>query len=238
MKKNYIIFCLIFTVSCFGQYSGLGTWNIYNIKYNYSEKWSFFAEAQLRSLSFYSEFHYYEYKGGITYKPNKNIGFSLAMGDYDTYDEGGNFVTPKRNDEFRIWPQIVLNQKIGKFKIEQRYRMEMRFTSNGYRNRFRYRIGITYPFGKERNGVTPFFITGNNELFFTDNEPFFERNRTALNLGYKISKQFSIQAGYLYQFDYRINDETGRDFFQIGIYMEFFRPKNEKAESSDLPTTD
>jgi hypothetical protein len=29
--------------------------------------------------------------------------------------------------------------------------------------------------------------------------------------------------GYLHQFDYRINDETGRDFFVMGFYFELFR---------------
>jgi hypothetical protein len=43
----------------------LGSWNILNFKYNNNEKWSVFGEAQLRSLNFYNNFHYYEYKGGI-----------------------------------------------------------------------------------------------------------------------------------------------------------------------------
>jgi hypothetical protein len=30
----------------------------------------------------------------------------------------------------------------------QRYPTEMRWTNIGYRNRFRYRLGIVYPFGK------------------------------------------------------------------------------------------
>lgn len=49
----------------------LGSWNILNLKYNHNEKWSAFGEAQLRSLKFYSNFHYYEYKGGINYKVHK-----------------------------------------------------------------------------------------------------------------------------------------------------------------------
>ena len=30
------------------------------------------------------------------------------------------------------------------------------------------------------------------------------------------------QVGYLKQFDYKINDETGRDFLVIGLYFELF----------------
>jgi hypothetical protein len=201
----------------------LGTWNVFNLKYNQNDKLSLFAEAQLRSLRFYNNFHYYEYKGGVNYKIQKNVMLTLGAGSYQTYKEGGNFVLPKNNDEFRIWPQVILSQSVGKLKIEQRYRSELRFTSNGYRNRFRYRLGVSYPFGEERNEYKPFQISASNEIFFTDKEPYFERNRMLLAFNFKPSKATIIQIGYLHQFDYKINDETGRDFFQIGYFIEFFR---------------
>ncbi len=201
----------------------LGSWNILNVKYSLDEKLSFFGEAQLRSLKFYSNFHYYEYKGGINYKVHKNANLTLGAGSYQTYHEGGNFVLPKNSDEFRIWPQVIFFQSIGKLKIEQRYRAEFRFTNNGYRNRFRYRLGVSYPFGKELNGYKPFHVGASNEIFFTNTEPYFERNRMLLAFNYKPSKATTIQMGYLHQFDYKINDETGRDFFQIGYFIELFR---------------
>jgi hypothetical protein len=206
----------------FAQNFDLGTWNVLNLKYSQSSKWSVFGEAQLRSLKFYSNYHYYEYKGGLNYKIHKGVNLTLGAGSYQTYKEGGDFVLPKNNDEFRLWPQVILYQSIGLLKIEQRYRTELRFTSNGYRNRFRYRFGVSYPFGKERNDYKPFQISASNELFFTDNEPYFERNRLLLAVNFKPSKATTIQIGYLHQFDYKINDETGRDFFQIGYFVEFF----------------
>jgi len=210
----------------YAQNTYLGSWNILNLKYNVNDKWSVFGEAQLRSLKFYNNFHYYEYKGGVNYKVHKNATLSLGAGSYQTYKEGGNFVLPKNNNEFRIWPQIIVFQSLGKLKIEQRYRGELRFTSNGYRNRFRYRLGLSYPFGKERNNYKPFQITASNELFFTDKEPYFERNRMLVAFNYKPSKKTTIQVGYLHQFDYKINDETGRDFLQIGYFIEIFRKQS------------
>jgi long-subunit fatty acid transport protein len=212
-----------FVTSAYAQKFELGSWNIINVKYSIDNKWSTFGEAQLRSLKFYNHFHYYEYKGGVSYKANKNLNIALGAGSYQTYKEGGSFVLPKNNDEFRIWPQIVLSQSIGKFTIEQRYRAEMRFTSNGYRNRFRYRLGLSYPFGEEKNGYKPFQINASNELFFTNNEPYFERNRVLISLNYKPTKTTTLQVGYLHQFDYKINDETGRDFLQIGYFIDLFR---------------
>lgn len=237
MKQVLVVVTLI--VLCINtnvaQTSDLGSWNILNLKYNHTDKLSFFGEAQLRSLKFYNHFHYYEYKGGIDYQAYKNVKLTLGAGSYQTYKEGGDFVLPKNNNEFRLWPQLVLFQSIGKLKIEQRYRTEFRFTSNGYRNRFRYRLGSSYPLGSQKNGYNPFQVSVNNEIFFTDNEPYFERNRLLFALNYKPSKSSTIQIGYLHQFDYKINDETGRDFLVLGLYFDLFRNGNAKsATDSEL----
>ena len=226
-----IIIIFLWTNRTAAQTTDLGSWNILNVKYNYTDNLSFFGEAQLRSLKYYSNFHYYEYKGGIEYKVHKNVKLTLGAGSYQTYKEGGDFVLPKNNDEFRLWPQLIFSQSIGKLKIEQRYRAEFRFTSNGYRNRFRYRLGVSYPFGKEKNEFTPFQINVSNELFFTNKEPYFERNRLLFAFNYKPLKSTTLQIGYLHQFDYKINDETGRDFFVIGFYYDIFRESTSKQEN-------
>ena len=135
-------------------------------------------------------------------------------------------LSQKNNDELRLWPQITLAQAIKNFKIEQRYRAEFRFTSIGYRNRFRDRLGVSYPFGENEKGYKPYQVSVSSELFFTEKEPYFERNRALVSFGYKISKHASVQLGYLHQFDYRTNDETGRDFLQIGLYAGLFRKIN------------
>ncbi len=215
----------------------MGSWNILNVKYSLNNKWSAFGESQLRSLKFYDDFHYYEFKGGIDFKANSNLKLTLGAGSYQTYKEGGDFVLPKNNNELRIWPQLVLSQSLGKINIEQRYRTEFRFTSNGYRNRFRYRLALSYPFGKEKESYKPFQFGISNEIFFTDNEPYFERNRLLVAFSYKPSKRTTIQIGYLKQFDYKINDETGRDFFQIAYYIELFR-KQATNQTLDTNTKD
>jgi len=232
-----VLLLILCTINTDAQNFELGSWNILNIKYNVVEKWSFFGEAQLRSLKFYNNFHYYEFKGGINYKAHTNANLSLGSGSYQTYREGGNFVLPKNNDEFRIWPQIIIFQSLGKLKIEQRYRAELRFTSNGYRNRFRYRLGLSYHFGTEKNNYKPYQISASNELFFTDNEPYFERNRMLVAFNYKPSKFTTLQVGYLHQFDYKINDETGRDFLQIGYFIELFR-KQPSTTNYDIELKD
>ena len=221
---------LFVSAVCRGQGFDLGSWNILSIKYNYNTKLSLLAEAQLRSLKLYNDFHYHEFKGGLNYKVLPNLRLTIAVGKYDTYREGGSFIKPKNNDEFRIWPQAILTQSLSRLKVEQRYRVELRFTSDGYRNRFRYRLGVSYPFGKENaDGDKPFQVSASNELFFTNKEAYFERNRLFVSLNYKISKSTSFETGYLHQFDYQINDETGRDFLVIGLMLDLYGKRGQKA---------
>lgn len=208
------------------QKTDLGSWNILNLKYILDNRWSVFAEGQIRSLKFYNHYHYYEYKGGFNFKAGSNVNLSLGGGNYQTYKEGGNFVLPMNNDEFRIWPQLILSQSLGKIKIEHRYRAEFRFSTHAYRNRFRYRLGLSYPFGRLRNDYKAFQLSLSDEIFFSRNEPYFERNRILLAFNYKPSKGSSLQIGYLHQFDYKINDEIGRDFLQIAYYIEISRKRS------------
>lgn len=233
MRKNVLLFFLVFLFHfSFSQKFDLGSWNVFNLKYNISNKWSAFGETQLRSLKFYNHFHYYEYKGGVNYKINNQLLLSLGAGSYQTFREGGNFITPKNNNEFRLWPQLILFQSIGKLKIEQRYRTELRFTSNGFRDRHSYRLGVSYPFGQEKEGYLPFQASISNELFFTSREPYFERNRLQCAFSFKPSKETTLQIGYLHQFDYKINDEIGRDFLVVGFFHELFRKQNNDRSST------
>ncbi|MCY7420142.1 MAG: DUF2490 domain-containing protein [Chitinophagaceae bacterium] len=201
--------------------SQLGSWNIINAKMNINKQWSLFIEPQLRSLSFYNQFHYYELKGGLTYKINSNFVVTTGVGSYNTYSEGGNFKMPYVQKEIRTWVQLVMNQHMEIIKLDHRYRAEQRFTTNGYRNRFRYRLNTVVPINNKKVIPKTFYAAVWNEVFFTDKVPYFERNRFFIGGGYEVNETLAFQTGYVHQFDYKISDETGRDFFQISMLLNF-----------------
>jgi long-subunit fatty acid transport protein len=240
LKDKTVLFFLLSVVPylCNAQQIGMGSWSILNVKYNFNDEVSAFGEGQVRSLKFYDNFHYYEYKGGVNYSFSKSLSITIGAGSYQTYSEKGNFGLPKKNDEIRLWPQISLFQRLGRFKIEQRYRTEFRFTSDGYKNRFRYRFGISYPFGKEMEGFKPYQLSISNEIFFTDRIPYFERVRLSTAFNYRLSKRITSQIGYIYQFDYKLTDETGRDFFQLGLFFEISKRKRSEARPTEININD
>lgn len=198
-----------------------------------NKRWSFFAEGQLRSLRFYDHFHYYEYKGGPVFKLDNNFSFTTGFGRYNTYGSGGNFKRPTQQREYRSWLQVNMKNRIKRVEIEHRYRAEQRFTSRGYRNRFRYRLSANVPLNG-KDAARPLYLQPSNEIFLTNRAPFFERNRSAVNLGYVLSKKFTMQTGILHQYDYRLTDETGSTFFQIAGLFTLDLKKNKAGVRGDV----
>lgn len=195
----------------------LGSWNIISLRKDINEKWEFYGEAQLRSLSLYSEFHYYEVKAGMQYSFDSVFSILAGGGSYNTYSPGDNFNLPIQNQEIRSWVELRMRQQLKRLSFDHRYRAEQRFTSNGYRNRFRYRLSLTIPINNPEIKVGTYFFQSWNEIFFTDREPYFERNRLYLGGGYRLTKALTLQTGYIHQFDYNLNDEIGRDFFMMSF---------------------
>lgn len=119
---------------------------------------------------------------------------------------------PKNADEFRISPQVTTIQDFHYVQLEHRYRIELRFVNKGYKNRFRYGLSLKYNFPK-----IPVSCFLSNEIFLGTLAPYFERNRSSFVIQYKISSSLNYQLGFLNQFDYKINDEIGRNFIIMGV---------------------
>lgn len=202
----------------------LGTWNILNGRYVINERWSLSGEAQLRSLGFYGRYHYYELKGGAIYRVSSQLTLAAFGGTYQTYaDKGGNFDTPKVNDEERLWFQATLHNDWKRLQIEHRYRWENRWTLHGFRLRYRYRLQLLLPFNKPKLEPNTFYAVLSDELFLTNRATYFERNRFFLGVGYQWNANLGTQIGWLNQFDYFVNDEIGKNFLQISLNFAWKR---------------
>jgi len=206
----------------------LGTWNVLSFKTSFNEKWGAFAEGQVRSLKFYDDFHYHEFKGGVTYAFDKNFSFAVASGKYDTYQSGGDFVTPKASDEIRLFEQITMSQVLTRVKFEHRYRAEQRFTKDGYKNRFRYRLQTVIPINRNKVEPRSWFINASGEIFFRNTPQYFERLRTFAGAGYQFTATHTLLLGYMHQFDYQLVDETGADFLYVSFLFDLHRNKHHK----------
>ena len=234
-KAGMFMLALLFCSIGKTQTPGLGTWNVLNAELSISDKWKLFTELQLRSQKFYGHFSYHEIKGGVSYDVTDKASALIGVGQYVTYDPTGNFKSPVSNSEFRMWEQFTLTNNLDRLKLEHRYRAEQRFTSSGYRNRFRYRLNAIVPINKPKVEAKTFYVTAFDEIFLTDKQPYFERNRFFTGSGYTFNDLFTIQGGWLRQFDFRSNlTSTTKDYLQVSTLFDFetHKSKREKHPSS------
>lgn len=226
----YISAFLLFNTKGSCQNNYLGTWNVANFQYSFTNKTSIWAEGQLRSQKFVNNFFYHEIKTGINYKPNKSIGILVGIGQYNTYTIGGNFKTPVTAHEFRLWEQFTLVNNIGNLKLEHRYRIEQRWRNEEYRNRFRYRINPILPINKNKLQNKTLFATLYDEIFLSDKPGYFERNRFFAGFGYQFSNSITLQSGFIRQFDYSPSQSSTKDFLQTTLFIRL----QHNNETTDL----
>ncbi len=208
------------------QKSHLGSWNVVNTRLTLAPHWEAFNELQLRSQSVYQDHYYYEIKGGISYYLSKNFSFLAGIGKYVTYSDPGTFTKPLTGNETRFWQQLTMNNYLQRVKFEHRYRVEQRWFSTGYRNRFRYRLNAAVPIGAKKLGNKTFYAAAFDEIFLTNKAPWFERNRVFAGFGYQFNPYITIQPGYLYQYDYRNNAGSGKHYLQLTLLLDVDGARN------------
>lgn len=221
--------CTLLVASCgvsmtvFAQPDKLGSWEMANINYQYTKHISFFGEIQARSQRLTTDFFYHEVKGGVGYSIGKKISFLVAAGDYRTYVFPGNFKS-LQTKEFRFWQQFSFKSNLDPVRVDHRFRIEQRWLNGNYRNRFRYRINPVIPINHKTIVPKTLYGVVFDELFFTNQAPYFERNRFFVGLGYQFSKLIAIQSGFLRQFDYRKTDDgSGKNFLQTSLLFTLER---------------
>ena len=228
---------LFYSMQSSAQTSGLGTWNVLTGKLTFNKKLFTMAEVQVRSQHMYKDFTYYEYKAGIGYNFPKSFSAMLAMGHYMTYDPlvAGDFKGSIQNNEFRIWEQFVLENNINRVKIEHRYRIEQRFTSTGYKNRFRYRFNSIIPLNHKKIDPKTWFLSISNEVMINNESPYLEQNRIFFGGGYELNKNITFLGGYINRFDNAGGtNQTWKNYFQINAIFSFdeFKSGREKMPSA------
>lgn len=228
MKRVFFILILAFSwISGQQTTEHLSSYLMTTLNYKYNQKWSAYLELQGRGLEKFTPMDYYEVKGGVGYNVNSKNQVLLGLGRYGTYKEA-----KISQEEFRIWAQYVLTQNFGALKVDHRIRIEKRFytfpqiSTHDQDERFRYRLLITLPLGKEKVAPDTFFVNAYDELFFTLDEPNFRRNRLFGGIGYQYNQFFNINLGYLWQREFTLKGNKNLHFLYTGFNFNIDRLKN------------
>lgn len=202
-----------------------GAWNIVNAEYEFAKNFIGYFELQARSQTMFNRYFYYETKGGVTYKINKNFKAFVGGGRYNTFKTEQNF-HDKIQTELRVWEQFIITQSLNRLKFEHRYRAEQALINQKYRNRFRYRFNVIVPVNKSKVEPKTFFVSVGDELFLTHKAPFFMRNRFFAGFGYQVNSFLTLQTTWVNQYNYTLISGGAKNFWQIAVNFRFMRSDN------------
>lgn len=201
-------------------------------------KWSLHLDMQLRSTDKLQQLQTLLFRPGIHYAVRKNhlatLGYAWIPNRYTQPED--NALLP----EHRLWQQYTINQPMPYSVIQHRFRFEERFLpvpelkennleANGYRfsTRFRYFTRTVLPLKKPVDGFTKgWFGALQNEVFLNltgkgnVNGNVFDQNRLYGAIGYRVTKGFDAELGYMWQYIQRRSgiENISNNIGQLAVY--------------------
>ena len=192
-------------------------WVMYFGNHRVTERWGIHTEYQWRRTDVFNDWQQSLLRLGIEYYAKNGAQLTAGYGWIKSYQYGEQPISHASN-EHRIWEQLILKSKAGRFDFQHRYRLENRFIENWvkdsdgvnvmdgfvFRQRVRYRFLVTVPLSRKE--------LANNTLFFTAyDEPFLgfgkgigknilDQNRLYFALGWRFNPNCNVQLGYMNQY--------------------------------------
>ncbi|MAP55002.1 DUF2490 domain-containing protein [Altibacter sp.] len=173
----------------------LGAWYIYFGTNTISNTLSIHTELQYNVYEITSNLEQFWAITALNYSVAPDAQVSLGYGYFNgdpTFED-----TPLEENtwENRVFEQFTHSARIGKFALQNRYRIEHRFielpAQSITRQRVRGRLQVNYPLTEK------WFLIAFDEIFLDLREPVFNQNRLFGALGRKITPNAAVQVGYM-----------------------------------------
>ena len=209
-------------------------WGMSMNTFNINEKFTFFFDAQLRSNDNWINPETFIFRPAIGYALNKNTILSFGVAAITNLRElpytgpaDEQIMVRDGVSDNRIWQQLVVNKRYGNSTLQHRLRLEERglgrLETDGkqifvrdrkFNARFRYFNRWINPFTPTTNFQKGSYLALQNEFFFNTvgaryaNNKLFDQSRTYGGFGYRLSKEFDVELGYMLQFIVRNNNDN------------------------------
>ncbi|MBE7175723.1 MAG: DUF2490 domain-containing protein [Mucilaginibacter polytrichastri] len=233
-------FFLLYT-SAFAQNNRFMTWGaFFNTTKLGNSKWSFQFDGQLRSTGDIRDINQIMVRPALLYNFNAHHNLGIGYGFVPSHQVRGN--VSGLIVENRIFQQYIFKQRIHATTVDHRFRTEERFigtsfndngtlrrTGNRFSGRLRYNVRAIMPLMKTdifRRGA---FVSLQDEIFANVvrldhvNGKVFDQNRAYTSIGYRFSKKFDAEVGYMHQFILGGNNvrQQNNHIIQAAFYTRF-----------------
>lgn len=222
MRKILILICVhfLFTDSFQAQKEIVTQnhgWIMYFGNHRISDQWGIHSEYQWRRHDLFNNWQQSLMRLGVDYYAKNHAQYTIGYGWIKSFEYGDQPILHNYN-EHRIWQQLILKNQVGRVEFNHRYRLEQRFLeqwekmgpdqyeSVGYvfRNRVRYRFLATIPLSRKELKDNTLFLAIYDEPFIQFGKGvaknILDQNRLYFALGWRFTKDFNIQLGYLNQY--------------------------------------
>ena len=222
MKKN-IAFLILF-LSAFYAHAQNGIkspntigWYAYNGDHAIGKKFELHTEYHARRIDFIKTWQQWMIRAGVNYKITDHVKATIGYAYVETFPYG-DYPLAKTGYPFpeqRIYEDIKLKHPTGKGDLHNRFRLEQRFVGQlsagsgtdvkswSHRNRFRYQLKYDFALKGSTIDAKEPYLSAYDEVFIrfgkNTGKNFFDQNRLFAGVGYKFTKAFKMEAGYIYQ---------------------------------------
>ena len=218
MSLVALIIALMLPIFAQSQDSNFGNWLIYIGNKKLNNNWNIHNEVQYRNYDAIGDLEQLLLRTGLGYTFNESkTNLLLGYGYILSENYLGNTDEKISVNEHRIFQQFTSKQKIGRVKLNHRYRFEQRFVESDFKMRLRYFLGLNIPINKTEEGNNKYYVSAYNEIFINTKSSVFDRNRVYAGIGFNINANVRIEAGYMNQFF----ESYSRDQLNIMSFINF-----------------
>jgi Protein of unknown function (DUF2490) len=238
MRRIKIRTCIIFTFCCFSfaakaqkQISHQSLFwlaSVNTIRFN--QHWGVVADFHYRSFDFMSQPYTYIVRGLGNYYFNENITGGIGYG----HIWSGTFTTDPHpfSNENRIFEQVQVNSKMGKFSFSNRWRLEQRWQqkivnnekTDDYRFTDRFRYAINFIYSPFKNKMLPSF-TNYNELMVQFGKEVlyntFDQVRISFGIRQSITSKLNVDLNYMYLYQQQFSANQYVQGNALRLYINY-----------------
>lgn len=190
-------------------------WYMYFGNHKVAKKLALHTEYQWRRSDIVTLWQQSLARTGLDYLLNDHSSLSAGYGFITSWPYGEQPVSYIFH-EHRLWQQLMLKHRTGRFYFNHRYRMEERWMEQKkiaaggrhlfdrfvYRNRLRYRFLVSIPLSNPELEEKTWFASIYTEAFISFGKNvarnIFDQHRLYAAAGYQFTKNTHVQLGYLY----------------------------------------
>jgi hypothetical protein len=200
--------------------------------FKFSPKWSAHLEYQWRRENIVKDWQQSLLRMGVNYQAGSKLSLRLGYAWAETFPYGDIPLQAagKRFPEHRIFQMATITDNSSRLEMSHRFMLEQRWIGRYtnaalakpddflFLNRLRYMYRMQMALGKKKIDNKTAYVALYDEIFAgfgkNVNENVFDQNRLGILLGYRFTKKFRVEGGFLQQIVQLGREVSGRNVFQ------------------------